>query len=96
MTTNMKRLAAAFVFAASAATVSAQQLAPVPIGERPAAQPQDCVTDSWPRHDHGMEKGVGPAGKRVCEGADKKADTTPANSSPPKNRHDHGKFHKGQ
>ena len=95
MTTNM-RLLAAFVLAANAATVLAQQPTSARTGERPAAQPQDCVTDNRPRHGHGMEMAVGPAGKRGCEGADKKADNTSANSGQSPKGHDHGKFHKGQ
>lgn len=96
MMTKTKFLAAACLLAASAATVSAQQPTAVPIGERAAAQPQDCVKDNRPRHDHGTEKGTGPAGKLGCEGADKKTDTTQADSGSAKNGHDHGKFHKGQ
>jgi hypothetical protein len=96
MMVKTKFLAAAFLLVASAATVSAQQPAAVLIAERSDAQPQGCVKDNRPGHDHGMVKGTGPAGMLVCEGAGKKADTTQADSGSAKKGHDHGKFHKGK
>lgn len=61
-----------------------------------AAQRQDCGMDSRSRHEHGMEKGTGPAGKRPCPDVDKKSEPKAKESGSMPMGHDHGKFNKGQ
>lgn len=91
--TKLKFFVAGLVIASAAATGFAQS--PVPGANPSAPQAQDCGMDR-PRHDHGMEKGTGPAGKRPCGDADKKTPSKSPESVPGNKGHDHGKFHKGQ
>lgn len=57
----------------------------------------ECAKDIGARHDHGLEKGTGPAGKRSCtDGLSSKAASVGEPIQPPIRGHDHGKFHKGQ
>lgn len=57
----------------------------------------ECSKDTGSRHDHGLEKGTGPAGKRPCsDGRPPKAESAEEPTRPAMRGHDHGKFHKGQ
>lgn len=90
---KIQYLVASLVIAGAATSVLAQSTAP---GTNPSApQAQDCGMDR-PRHDHGMEKGTGPAGKRPCVDADQKPPSKSPESTTGNKGHDHGKFHKGQ
>lgn len=57
----------------------------------------ECAKGTGARHDHGLEKGTGPAGKRPCsDGLPPKATSAEEPTRPAMRGHDHGKFHKGQ
>lgn len=57
----------------------------------------ECAKGTGARHDHGLEKGTGPAGKRPCtDGLPPKVASAEEPIRPPIRGHDHGKFHKGQ
>lgn len=57
----------------------------------------ECAKGTGARHDHGLEKGTGPVGKRPCsDGLPPKAATAEEPTRPTMRGHDHGRFHKGQ
>lgn len=93
---NFKSIATILALVTTVTSVLAQQPNSTPSSERSAAQPQDCGSASRTRHDHGMEKGTGPAGKRSCTNTEKEPAKQSPDSAPSPKGHDHGKFHKGQ
>lgn len=92
-------LAAALV-SLSAYSVLAQQPgeeASLPKNVEPSNPGLECAKGTGARHDHGLEKGTGPAGKGSCtDGLPSKAASAGEPTQPPIRGHDHGKFHKGQ
>lgn len=87
---------AALLLAAAVVPGYAQQPSSVQGADPSTAQRQDCGMDNRSRHDHGMEKGTGPASKRSCADMDTKKEPKVTESGAAVKGHDHGKFHKGQ
>lgn len=91
--TSLRSLAIAGVLAITAIPVLAQT-APAPVA--PAKDmPMDCAMSSMKRHDHGIERGAGPAAASMpCER--QAAASQPAAAPKKVLRHDHARFHKNQ
>jgi hypothetical protein len=85
------RIFAAVILSLGAIAAYAQNPVTPAVPAASAASSTDCAAAKKDRHDHGVERGTGPAGTKGCA----TTAATKANSKPIKG-HDHAKFHKNQ